>query len=529
MSCTCRPGKALCRSCLNQTTTPYVGSTVNGNGEYTTHQIDVFQKQFEKTIAADVQQNPLTAAVNKHGSENFYNSVAKINSDFLKREFIVEKLPDYKVLNKRLEYGEITALEFATFMRSSNYTPSTVLVSANANGPRFLNELDDYYNGDFADSVLGGFCSLFNNIYDAIDGFFNLVGALGALISDALTFIAKIRNIDDPVQALFDAIKVKALLEAIKTMITDTIEKTITAVCMSISNFNVEAITGPVTTPVQTSIASKMEAKKTALQIVCGKEEAKKIVDKINALIDYAVGLFSNPSIEEIMFLISRICALATGIEGVIKGLKDPLDDFADRYDEVFNTIRNSSSRITGEAIRAGAIRSSEENRQEQINNAKVVWERAGNIKLSTPQELSNLPSWSKLESGADARLKIQGGWVTNMTPAREGWDMLDKDLQVLVMRLQAASKEAGITANHLYLNSGYRSPAYNKEVDGAKSSQHLSGLAVDLTWDGFRGRSIEVDRFVVLARKIGFRGVGLYNGFVHVDVGPERLWDKRS
>ena len=529
MACTCKPGKVLCRSCLNKTSTPYVGNAVNGNGEYTTHQIDVFQKQFENTIAADVQQNPLTAAVSKHGSKSFYNSVTEINSDFLERNFIVEKLPEYKVLHKRLEYGKITALEFATFMRNSNYTPSTVLVSANANGPRFLNELDDYYNGDFADSVLGGFCSLFDNIFDAIDGFFSIIGSLNDNIQDALTFIAKIKNIKDPLQAVFDAIKVKALIESIKTMITETIKKTITAVCMSISNFNVEAITGPVTSPIQTNIIGKMEAKKTALQTICGKEEAKKIVDKINALIDYAVGLFSNPSIEEIMFLISRICALATGIEGVIKGLKDPLDDFANRYDEVFNTIRNSSARITGEAIRAGAIRSSEENRQKQINNAKEVWEKAGNIKLSTPQEYRDLPSWSKLESGTDTRIKIQGDWVTNMTPAREGWEMLDTDLRVLIMRLQVAAKEADITQNHLYLNSGYRNPIYNAKVDGTKSSQHLSGLAVDLTWDGFRGRSIEVDRFIILARKMGFRGIGLYDRFIHVDVGPERQWDKRS
>jgi len=529
MACTCRPGKELCRSCLNKTTTPYVGNTVNGNGEYTTHQINVFQAQFEKTIAADVEKNPLSAAVNKHGSQSFYNAVDKINTDFLKRDFIVEKLPDYTVLAKRLKYGDITALEFASFMKDSNYTPSTVLVSANANGPRFLNELEAYYNGDFSDSVLGGFCSLFENIFGAIDGFFDLIGSVGALVQDFFNFLSKIRNIKDPLQAIFDAIKVKALLDSIIDKITETIRKTITAVCMSIANFNVEAITGPVTTPVQTNIVGKMEDKKTALQSICGPENSKKIVDKIKALINYAVGLFSNPSLEEIQFLIARLCALATGIEGLIKGLKNPLDDFANRYDEVFNTISNASARISGEAIRAGAIRPSEENRQEQINNAKVVWEKAGNIALPTPEEYKNLPKWDALQANTDTRLKIQGGWVTKMTPAREGWEMLDKDVRVLIMRIQAAAKEAGITSSYLYLNSGYRNTAYNTAVDGAKSSMHLSGKAADLTWNGFRGRSIEVDRFVILARSLGFRGIGLYDGFIHLDVGSERQWDKRS
>jgi len=90
------------------------------------------------------------------------------------------------------------------------------------------------------------------------------------------------------------------------------------------------------------------------------------------------------------------------------------------------------------------------------------------------------------------------------------------------------AAKEAGI-ANHLILNSGYRNPVYNEAVDGAKASQHLSGSAADLTWNGFRGRSSELDEFVSLARTIGFTGIGYYNGFVHVDVGRERYWDKRT
>ena len=529
MACTCRPGKSLCRSCLNQTTTPYVGSAVNGNGQYTTHQINLFQKQFETTIAADLQLNPLSAAISKYGSESFYGAVTKINNDFLKREFIVKKLPEYEVLSARLERGDITALEFASFMKDSSYTPSTVLVSANAQGPRFLKELDDYYNGDFSTSVLGGFCSLFANIFGAINGFFDLIDSVQGLVNDVFELINKIKNIENLLLAAWEKLKVKALLEAIKKKITETIEGVINKVCMSIANFNVEAITGPITTPVQINVAAKVEEKKSALEEVCGPENAKRILDKIQSLIDYAVSLFENPSVEEIMFLISRICALATGIEGLFKGLKGPLDDFANRYDEVFNTISNASNRITGAAIAGGAIRLSEADRQEQINKAKEIWIKSGMIAPTTMEELNNLPKWAALKAGSDARLKIAGGWVTKMTPASEGWTMLDTDVKVLVMRLQKAAKEAGITNNHLTLYSGYRSPAYNKAVGGVKSSQHMSGFAADLTWSGFRGYSVETSRFINIARSIGFRGIGIYNGFVHVDIGPERQWDKRT
>lgn len=33
-----------------------------------------------------------------------------------------------------------------------------------------------------------------------------------------------------------------------------------------------------------------------------------------------------------------------------------------------------------------------------------------------------------------------------------------------------------------IYVNSGYRCPALNKAVNGSKTSQHMNGLAVDIT-----------------------------------------------
>lgn len=529
MACTCAPGKALCRSCLNQTTSRYVGPLATEAGVATIHQVDVFQKQFERDIVSDVETNPLSLAVKRYGT-SFYTVVDQINKDFLKRESVIAAIPKGSVLEQRIKRGPITPLEFAAFIKDSNYTPATAITSSNANGPRFVKELDNFYNGDFSTSILGGFCSLFNNIFATINAFFDLIDSVNALIQDAITFINKIKNIENPLLALFEKIKVKALIEAIKKKITDMLKEVIRKVCMAISNFDVSAIIGPIPpSPVQIKVVAKVEEKKTALQQVCGDDFAQKIIDKVNALINYTVGLFENPSVEEIMFMIARFCAFATGIEGVLNRLKDPLTDFSNRYEEVLNTLSNASNRVTGEAIRAGAIRLSEPARQEQINTARVVWEAAGNIVPSSVDEYRDLPNWDTLSSGGDSRLKIQGGWVTRMSNPREGWEVIDIDVRVLIMRLQKEAKNTGIISGHLYLNSGYRDLDYNTRVGGAKASMHLSGLACDLTWDGFRAGSDAANNFVNLARRIGFRGIGLYNSFIHVDVGATRMWDKRG
>ena len=76
-------------------------------------------------------------------------------------------------------------------LKISNYTPATAIVSSNAQGSRFLGELEDYYNGDFATSVMGGFCSLFGSIFAAVDAFFDMIGQIDGLVQDVLAFLKK--------------------------------------------------------------------------------------------------------------------------------------------------------------------------------------------------------------------------------------------------------------------------------------------------------------------------------------------------
>ena len=67
---------------------------------------------------------------------------------------------------------------------------------------------------------------------------------------------------------------------------------------------------------------------------------------------------------------------------------------------------------------------------------------------------------------------------------------------------------------------SGYRSPKYNRRIDGARRSQHMKAKAADIV---VRGMSpVEVHREVlklIKEGKIKKGGVGLYKHFVHYDV----------
>lgn len=94
----------------------------------------------------------------------------------------------------------------------------------------------------------------------------------------------------------------------------------------------------------------------------------------------------------------------------------------------------------------------------------------------------------------------------------------------LLISQLQRLRDELGLPIN---VSSGYRCPAYNKEVDGASSSQHMRGTAADIYVYGMPAGKV----IAVIERLNLFIGRGLYpdQNFVHVDVrsGKVTRWVK--
>jgi hypothetical protein len=74
-----------------------------------------------------------------------------------------------------------------------------------------------------------------------------------------------------------------------------------------------------------------------------------------------------------------------------------------------------------------------------------------------------------------------------------------------------------------LRMNSGYRTPEYNASIGGARNSMHVQRKAVDIQWPG--SSTSEKQEFIQKAIDAGFTGIGCYNSFMHVDIGPKRCW----
>ena len=92
-----------------------------------------------------------------------------------------------------------------------------------------------------------------------------------------------------------------------------------------------------------------------------------------------------------------------------------------------------------------------------------------------------------------------------------------------LVRMLKKVERHFG---KKMVVTSGYRSPAYNRKVRGAKKSQHMYCAAVDVQLPGVS--KWELAKFVRAMPGRGGVGTYCHTKSVHIDVGPERDWNWR-
>ena len=88
-----------------------------------------------------------------------------------------------------------------------------------------------------------------------------------------------------------------------------------------------------------------------------------------------------------------------------------------------------------------------------------------------------------------------------------------------IIAELQLYRTEFGSAVS---ISSSYRSPAYNRSVNGATSSEHQLGNALD-TYP-LNGNIKGWKQTVKRNKKSG--GIGYYKTFVHIDTGRTRTWN---
>ena len=494
------------------------GPGTNSNGEYTLNQIDVFAQDFLNNIENDAESNPIINAKIKYG-DSVDEAISYLNGNFFNQDYVQNDLPDYPNLNTRLQSGSITAMEFTDFIEQFNHTPSGVITKGNEDYLKLLYQLERYYAEDIFGGALAGICGSFQNIFGAIEDFFNLLGQIEGLVNDAFAFLSKIRDFKKFIFEQAEKITVEKLIKAIKKFIGDEIEKIITIFQQIFENFKILDIIDDVTTYIDKVTIKRIMKTKDDGCLFFSDKNKQTIRDKINNLFDYAFGLFENPTLEVISFLGFRICALMTNIKGLMNDFKSPLDQFEFKYKRISNRLKTISNVRTSSAIQKGAIRFSPESRAIAINSIQAAWDGENgslytptgkapiNPKPPTIEEYEQIPACSAVKAGT-AQIRVEGSWVSEDVFGMEGWTGLDYDLRVYLNRLQQ-SLDAPIT-----VTEGWRSQQYNAKIGGSPENAHISGKCVDI-----KRSSISAEEITSKALLAGFKYVVVYDDYIHLDI----------
>ena len=116
---------------------------------------------------------------------------------------------------------------------------------------------------------------------------------------------------------------------------------------------------------------------------------------------------------------------------------------------------------------------------------------------------------YSKAKNGSTALTK---NFKVREFACRDGSDVVFVSMD-LVEILQKIRDHFG---KPVTINSGYRTVTYNKKVDGADFSQHMYGMAADISVSGVKPRDVAAYAETLLP-KTG--GIGIYDSFTHVDM----------
>lgn len=102
--------------------------------------------------------------------------------------------------------------------------------------------------------------------------------------------------------------------------------------------------------------------------------------------------------------------------------------------------------------------------------------------------------------------------------------DMYMENVQELAKNLQELAYFINVP---IYINSGYRTPQYNKSISGSEKSQHLYAKAADIRAKNIKPVCLHtIIEGLIKVGNMKQGGLGLYDSFVHYDIrGIKARW----
>ena len=423
---------------------------------------------------------------------------------------------EYPLIRDRLTQGPISISEYADFLNSSGYTPTQVstifsgVAIATVPMTKYFDQLEFYYNNNFAKSISGGFCAAFTGAIAKLSALISAgVALINQLKNATAAFIAQLNNIKELLHRIVDELKEKMLQQIQNFMNQITQIKTQILSVMSFFNEKIR----------------KAKEFFSDLNIQNLKKKIEEIIAKM-------AGGFEEITPEVLAYLLFRLCQLSEIISNFMQSPVDTLKGLLSNFAIQELMLSNVSNIARGRSVAAGGFRMDPFEvirvREQLASNVN-----SGNVPGVAPKSYITVPftqeEWqlySTLTTSGNQYVEF-GSQVINQNDPVVGAGVTKIKPEVLLILFRISKRMGG---KRFLINSGYRSPAYNAKQEGAaKNSYHMSGMALDVDMNRFGNTDQFRNMFIEYASQEGIGGIGTYNSFIHIDIGPRRIWGSRN
>lgn len=451
---------------------PHVYKRIQKNGFITPYEVDSFVKE----------------------------SMTYTHSNFLQNVFTSGSLVEFKVSSK--EYVE-----------QGNHEDLTAILELSNDdiAAKLALEEFNYYLGTLfkTDESVSSFCEMVPSIFDKFDRFAHVFNGFKSMVGYVSEKISNFKN------------KIAGQsFNQLVSVVQNYVQKIFTEQMERLKRFKLDVLSSAKT--IRPRIANHFTKLKDDVESFFTEENMDSIKGTITAQIQYVLDFFKDPDIEEIQYIIYRFCSLLTTLKNLFNMKIEPLKKAVQAFDETNLALQTASNKATAGALRAGAIRFEPQQydtvKTEQYNYVKSrSHEKSGNYNPQlieiTPMDDEGVTPWNN--GKGDSRIGFNGQWVSKL--GVEGWHGVKPQVRRMIMQVQAAF------GKRLIINSGYRPRWYNDTIaNSAKNSLHISGIALDVRWEGFN-QSTAHGEFKNICKQVGFTGFskrGKYNSFIHIDLG---------
>jgi hypothetical protein len=361
--------------------------------------------------------------------------------------------------------------------------------------------------------------------------------AVGDNITEVSNLIGQATNMIIPsfnreisrLQALIGNVAATGVLESIESRMTGAVDQSAQQLQATLSTMTPESLDNGFNFNM-TSAFGRFASIFAQAQEATTRESTEHMHNVIRGQLAESSSRFRERNREEVEFVALRFCNMASDIERMYNGFADPLRGMVEQLQSASQPMTAAGNEVTTNAIRAGAIRLPSSARPAFAQQAATVPATvAGSYTGPNGQRTTVPPAGATPHipygppadaSGTYANLPTyeqvsRGGGLIRFNGLRSGWVGVNRDALTRLVSLSLRwNRTINISPNGAYVPRTVR--------DGRQdTSQHRVGKAFDISMPNRQDQLA----FANLAHQVGFRGIGSYNSFIHIDTGGRRDW----